>query len=100
MPQSLLKGVGSLKEFDDGEICVKSLGIVFVGKNKNSKNTKFLFRVEHVERYTNSRYINLLIRINNCKRNIEGDKADIRRTIVWYMEIRRVLHQATKMLMT
>ena len=89
-----------MKEFDDGEICVKPLAIVFVGKNKNNKNTKFLLRVENVERYTNSQYTDLLVRINYGKRNTEGDKADTRRTIVWYMEIRRVLHQAMNMLMT
>lgn len=54
LPQSLLKGIGSLMNFDDGEICVKPLGIVFVGKNKNNNNTKFLFRVEDVEIDTSS----------------------------------------------
>ena len=45
VPQSLLKGEGSLNNFDDREICVKPLGVVFVGKNKNQKITKFLFKV-------------------------------------------------------
>lgn len=54
VPQSLLKGAKNLKNYDDGEIFLKPLGIVFVGKNKNNNITKFLFKVEDVERYRNS----------------------------------------------
>lgn len=54
VPQKMLKGQGSLKNFEDGEIVLKPLGIVFVGKNKQSKATKFLFQVYDLERYTNS----------------------------------------------
>ena len=76
IPQFLLKGVGSLKNFVDTETCVKPLGIVFVRKSKNNNTTKFSSIVEDVERYTNTHYTNQLVRINNCKRIIKGDKAD------------------------
>ncbi|CAI9287226.1 unnamed protein product [Lactuca saligna] len=99
VPQSLLKGQTSLKKFENGEICVKLLGVVFVWKNQKDKITMFLFQVCDVEKYANSQYTNLLVRIHNCKRNIEGDKTEIRITIGWHMEIRRVLHQATNLLM-
>ena len=71
------KGQGSLKNFKDGEICVKPLGIVFVGKNKIGKNTKFLYQVCDVEKYTSSQYTNLLVRINICKKNNDGEKVEI-----------------------
>lgn len=45
VPQSMLKGQRSLKSFEEGEICVKPMGIVFKGKNKKGKNIKFLFQV-------------------------------------------------------
>ena len=53
--------------------------------------TNFLFQVIDLERYTNSQYTNLLVRINNCKKNEVKDKPEIRKTIFWYMEIRNVL---------
>lgn len=77
VPQSMLKGQGSLKNFQDGEICVKPLGVLFVGKNKNQKITKFLFQVDDVDKYTNSLYTNLQAGVNNCKRNTTGDKTEI-----------------------
>lgn len=61
----MLKGQGSLKNFEDGEIVLKPLGVVFVGKNKHNKVTKFIFQIFYVERYTNSQYTNLLVRLNN-----------------------------------
>ena len=54
VPQLTLKGLGSLKDHNDGEIIHKPLGVVFLGKNKNNKMTKFLFQVCDVERYMNS----------------------------------------------
>ena len=89
VPQSLLKGQSSLKNFEDGEICVTPLGVVFAGKNKNHKITKFLFKVEDVEIYIKSQYANLLVRLNNCKRNIAGDIVEVRKMIVWYTEIHK-----------
>ena len=50
--QSMLKSQASLKSYEDGEICLKPLGIVFVGKNKKGMITKFLFQACDVERYT------------------------------------------------
>lgn len=54
---------------------MKHLGIVFVGKNKKGKNTKFLFQVYDVEKYTTSQYTNLIVRMNNYVKNNDGDKA-------------------------
>lgn len=70
VPQSMLKGQGSLKTYEDGEICTKPLGIVFTWKNKKGKDTKFLFQAYDVERYTSSQYTNLLVRINSCNKKI------------------------------
>lgn len=39
VPQSLLKGPRSLKNYEDGEIVHKPLGVVFIGKNRNNKIT-------------------------------------------------------------
>lgn len=52
VPQSMLRGQGSLKDYNDGEIVHKPLGVVFLEKNNNKKMTKFIFQVCHVERYT------------------------------------------------
>lgn len=78
---------------------MKPLGIGFIGKNKKSNNTKFPFQVCDTERYTTPHYTNLMVRMNNCEKNNEKEKAEIRKVINWYAEIRRVIHQAAKMLM-
>lgn len=44
VPQLMLKGHVSLKDYVDGEIVHKPLGVVFLGKNKNGKMTKFFFK--------------------------------------------------------
>lgn len=54
--QSMLKGQGILKNYDDKAIIHKPFGVVFVGKNKNNQITNFLFQVCDVERCTNSQY--------------------------------------------
>ncbi|CAI9300099.1 unnamed protein product [Lactuca saligna] len=61
VPQSMLKSQATLKNFEDGEICLKPLGIVFIRKNKKGNNTKFLFQVCDVERYTMPHYTNLMV---------------------------------------
>lgn len=43
VPQSLLKGRMNIDEFEDSEIIHDPFGIVFQGKNKKGKPTKFLF---------------------------------------------------------
>lgn len=98
--QSLLKSQANLKKCVDGEICLKPLGIVFVGKSKKGKNTKFLFQACDVERYTTTDYTNLLVRMNSCKKNNDGDKVRLKNVMNWYFEIRRPMHQAIQMLMT
>ena len=100
VPISMLKGSGSQKNYEDGEICLKPLRIVFIEKNKKGRNTKYLFQVFDVEKYTSSQYMNFLVRMNSCKKNNDGDKEDIRKTISWYDEIQRVIHQVSQMLMT
>lgn len=91
VPQSLLKGKLNIDDFEDTETIHQPRGVVFIGKNNRGKMAKFLFQVCDIERYTNSNYTNLLIQINNCKKNDNEDKAKIRKTIQWYMEIRREL---------
>lgn len=83
----------------DGEICFKPFGIVFVGKNKNEKNTKYLFQACDIERYTTTQYMNLLFHMNSCKKSNDGDKEKLKKIIKWYSEIRRSLHQVIQMLM-
>ena len=77
VPQSMMKGQVSLKDYVDGEIVHKPLGVVFLGKNKNRKMTKFLFQVYDVDRYTNSQYTSLLVHLGNYKKNTIEDKAKI-----------------------
>ena len=100
MPQSMLKIEASLKFYEDGEICLKSLGIVFIGKKKKGKITMFLFQVCDGERYTTSHYTNFIIRMNSCVKNNESDKPKIRKVVKWCVEIRRVIHQVAQTLMT
>lgn len=69
IPQSMLNGQGSIKNYKDGEIIHKPLGFVFVGKNEKNHITKFLFQVCDMDRYTKSQHMSVLIRLNNCKRN-------------------------------
>lgn len=79
VPRSLLKSQANLKPYVDGEIYLKPHGIVFVGKNKKVKNTKFLFQACDVERCTTAHYTSLLVRMNNCKKNNDGDKAELKK---------------------
>lgn len=69
-------------------------------KNKKGNNTKFLFQVCDVERYTTSYYTNLMIQMNNRAKNNENEKAEIHKVANWYAEIRRVIRQAALMLTT
>lgn len=71
----MLKIKASLKNLEDGEITLKPLGIVFIGKNKKGNNSKFLFQVVDVERYTTSHYTSLLVRMNGCEKNNDKEKA-------------------------
>ena len=41
LPQSMLKIQASLKSYEDGEICLKPLGIVFVGKIRKGRLKSF-----------------------------------------------------------
>ncbi|KAL7610158.1 hypothetical protein Lser_V15G11463 [Lactuca serriola] len=97
-PMAPTKKQVELKKYEDGEICLKPLGIVFAGKDKAGRAKRFLFQTSEVERYTNSQYTNLIVRMNHCKKNSEGDKKEIKKVISWYMEIRRVLMYAVQLL--
>ena len=66
---------------------MKPLGIVFVGKSKQGKITKYLFQACDVERYTPTHYTNLLVWMNNCAKNNDGDKAELGKVINWYTKI-------------
>ena len=97
-PMAPTKKQVELKKYEDGEICLKPLGIVFAGKDKAGRAKRFLFQTSEVERYSNSQYTNLIVRMNHCKKNSEGDKKEIKKVISWYMEIRRVLMYAVQLL--
>lgn len=92
----MLKEKLNIDKFEDGKIIHKPFGVVFQGKNKKGKLTKFLFQVNNIEKYSSSHFLNILIRINNCKKNDNKDKAKIRKIIIWYMKIKRELLQAMK----
>ncbi|CAI9304104.1 unnamed protein product [Lactuca saligna] len=80
--------------------CLKPLGITFTGKNKKGTSMKSLFQVNEIERFTFSHYTNLLIRMNNCAKNSDKEKAETKKIINLYYEIRRVLHEATQLFTT
>ena len=61
---------------------------------------KFLFQACDVEIYTTAHYTNLIVRMNSCKKNNEGNKAKIKKIMNWYSEIKRVINQAGQMLLT
>lgn len=65
VPQYLLKSKANMKKYVDGEICLNPLSVVFIGNIKKGNNTKFLFQACDVERYTNSQYTNLLVRMDS-----------------------------------
>ena len=100
VPNSRIKNQSLLKNYEDGEICLKPLGIVFVGKNKKGPVTKFLFQMDDIEKYTSSHYTNFLIRMKSCAKNSDKEKAKIQKMFNWYTEIRRVLHTAIKLFTT
>ena len=82
-PQSLLKGKINIDKYEDGDIVLKPLGVVFLGKNNNQIMTKFFIKVADVERYMNVQCTSLLVQINNCKKSSGEDNAEIRKTILW-----------------
>ncbi|KAL7617007.1 hypothetical protein Lser_V15G03290 [Lactuca serriola] len=83
-----------LKKYSDGEICLKPFGMVFAGKDTKGKPKKFLFKVSEIERYTTSQYTNFIVHMNNCSKNNEGDRKELKKIITWYLEIRRTMNSA------
>ena len=73
--------------------------MVFSGKDTKGKPKKFLFKVFEVERYTSSQYTNFIVRMNNCKKNNEGDKRELKKVITWYAEVRKTIHSAVQRVM-
>ena len=70
-----------LMKYADGEICLKPFGMVFAGKDTKGKPKKFLFKVSEIERYTTSQYTNFIVRMNNCTKNNEGDRKELKKII-------------------
>ena len=48
---------------------------------------EFLFQAYDFQRYTTSHSTNLIVRMNSCAKNNEGDKAEIRKVVNWYAGI-------------
>ena len=73
--------------------------MVFSGRDTKGKPKKFLFKVSEVERYNSSQYTHFIVRMNNCKKNNEGDKKDLKKVISRYGEVRKTIHSAVQKLM-
>ncbi|KAL7591219.1 hypothetical protein Lser_V15G33877 [Lactuca serriola] len=78
----------ALSKYVVGEICLKPFGMVFSGRDTKGKPKKFLFKASEIERYNSSQYTHFIVRMNNCKKNTEGDKKDLKKVISWYGEVR------------
>ncbi|KAL7607148.1 hypothetical protein Lser_V15G19426 [Lactuca serriola] len=89
----------ALSKYVVGEICLKPFGMVFSGRDTKGKPKKFLFKVSEIERYNSSQYTHFIVRMNNCKKNNEGDKKDLKKVISWYGEVRKTIHSAVQKLM-
>ena len=74
--------------------------MVFSGRDTKGKPKKFLFKVSEIERYTSAQYTNFIVRMNNCKRNNEGDKKELKKVINWYSEVRKAIHSAVQRLIS
>lgn len=98
VPKVLLKGKISIKDYEDGEIIHDPFEVLFAGKAKKGNKKKFLFRTDDVERYSNQHLSSIMLRINNCERNENEDRVEIRKIILWYMEIQKVVVQTIKIL--
>ena len=94
VPQSLFRGRLNIDEFEDGEIIHQPFGVVFQGKKIKGKLTKFLFQTNDIDRYTS----NILLCINNCNKNNNEDKGEVRKINIWYVKIRKELLQILKRL--
>ncbi|CAI9294418.1 unnamed protein product [Lactuca saligna] len=70
-----------LKKYEDGEICLKPLGVVFAGKDKAGRVKRLLFQTYEVERYATSQFTNLIVRMNQRRKNSEGDKKEIKKEV-------------------
>lgn len=73
-------------------------GVVFIEKEKKENNKKFLFCSDDVERYSNQQLSSILLRIKNCLLNDNEDKVEVRKIILWYMDIQKVFLQTVKIL--
>ena len=98
LAMEVTKSQAELKKYSNREICLKPLGLVFAGKDKNGKAKRFLFQANEVERYTTVQYTKFMVRMNNCKKNNDGDKAELKKVMRWYTEIRRMIHFAAQIL--
>lgn len=77
---------------------MKPYGLIFAGKSKKGKSSKFFFQTSEIERYITAHYTNLIVCMNSCKNNNDGDKVELKKLMNWYAEIRRTLHMAGQLL--
>ena len=87
-----------LKKYVDGEISLQPFGLVFAGKDKNRKVKRFVFHVSEVERYMKNQHTNFMVRMNNYRKNNDGDKAKLKRFMSWYMENCRMMYFVAQIL--
>ena len=100
LPMAPTKSQQEFKKYVDGEIFLKPFGMVFSGSDTKGKLKKFLFKVSEIERYTSAQYTNFIVRMNNCKRNNEGDKKELKKVINWYSEVRKAIHSVVQRLIS
>lgn len=98
VPKALLKGKMNIKYYEHAEIIHKPMGGVSTTKRKKGK--KFWFRIDDAERYSNQHLSSTLLCINNCQKNENEDRAEIRKIILWYMEIQKVLWETINIIHT
>lgn len=77
---------------------MKPKGVVTQGKNMKEVKKKYFFYTDVNEMYSKHNLSSILIQINRCKKNSNEYRAETRKIICWYMEIRRVLMMVIKTL--
>lgn len=77
---------------------MKPKGVVIQGKNMKEVKKKYFFYTDVNEMYSKHNLSSILIQINRCKKNSNEYRAETRKIVCWYMEIRRVLMMVIKTL--
>lgn len=60
-------------------------------KKKNGIKNKYMFYTDFKQMFSTAIVNSILVRIANYKKNYEYEKSDIKKNIVWYLEIRKTL---------